>query len=86
MVPTEPPKDIYLVLDGGRLIFDNFDFIYGMFIGKSLEEAPDVLDLIFEPGFPRAFQATRSFKVKGDNLQLFLKADDLVLELYQLIR
>jgi hypothetical protein len=66
VVPPEPPKHIYLLLNGGRLIFDNFDFIYGMFIGKSLEEAPDVLDLIFEPSLSRAFQATRSFKVKGD--------------------
>jgi hypothetical protein len=66
VVPPEPPKNIYLVLNGGRLILDNFDFIYCMFIGKSLEEAPDVLDLIFEPSLSRAFQATRSFKVKGD--------------------
>ena len=66
MVPAEPPKHIYLVLNGGHLIFDNFDFIYGIFIGKSLEETPDVLDLIFEPSFSRAFQATRPFKVKGD--------------------
>ena len=66
MVPPEPPKHIYLVLNGGRLIFDNFDLIYGMFIGKSLEEAPDVLDLIFEASLSRAFQATRPFQVKGD--------------------
>ena len=63
MVPTKPPEDIYLVLDGGSLIFDNFDFIYGMFIGESLEEVPDVLYLIFEASLPRAFQATWPFKV-----------------------
>jgi len=68
VVPTKPPKDIYLVLDGGGLIFDNFDFIYGVLIGESLEEAPDVLNFIFEASLPRAFEATRSFKVKGDHL------------------
>ena len=63
MVPTKPPEDIYLVLDGGSLIFDNFDFIYGMLIGESLEEAPDVLDLIFEASLPGAFEATRPLQV-----------------------
>ena len=63
MVPAEPPEDVYLVLDGGGVIFDDFDFIYGMLIGKSLEEAPDVLDLIFEASLPGAFEAARSLKV-----------------------
>lgn len=48
VVPSKPPKHINLVLNGGRLIFDDLDLIDGMLIRKSLEETPDILYLIFE--------------------------------------